>query len=358
MVDYEVNDKAADRLISGETLYPGPSADGHYEFKYPPFAAIFYIPTSLLPLGAAKSAWALIVLAASAAVIGLSLKLAGHGPGIPRLLSLLPALVLARFFLRELQLGQVNTLVALLMLVMTSLLAERGAGRAPSTNEKLAGLTWGLASAIKLYPLIFFPYFALKKKWKALAAGLAVFSAAFMLPAAFFGWQGNLRVHGEWLSTLSRSTPGLFSSQDNLSLPAAAFKITGNPASAAIFWVLGSAALGAAVLLIMSGGRSVRRPEILECAALMLAVPLISPLGWDYTFLLSVLGLSLCFRFFGGMPRAWRIVLAADSALVALTLFDVLGRRLYAQFMSLSLMSLFFIVVFILLAGLRRRALA
>jgi hypothetical protein len=90
----------------------------------------------------------------------------------------------------------------------------------------------------------------------------------------------------------------------------------------------------------------------------MLAVPLISPLGWDYTFLLSVLGLSLCFRFFGGMPRAWRIVLAADSALVALTLFDVLGRRLYAQFMSLSLMSLFFIVVFILLAGLRRRALA
>jgi len=358
MVDFQVNHKAAKRLLAGETLYPGAAIDGHYEFKYPPFAAILYIPLAGFPLSAAKALWALIVLSASAAVIGLSLRLARFPAGLPRWLSALAGVVLARFFLRELQLGQVNAVVGFLMLVGLFLLARPRSRPSRAAREGLAGAIWGLAAAVKIYPLIFLPYFLVRRKWRTLAWSLAVLPAAFVLPAISYGFSGNIWVHKEWLSTLSQSTPHLLASQDNLSLLAVAFKATGHLRFSFVFWALSTAFLVLVFLAVMARGRNLRRPEILEGAALMLLIPLISPLGWDYTFLLAALALTLCFRHFFDLPVAWRIVLAIDAALICLTLYDVLGRRLYSRFMSLSLPAFFFLVIFGFLAGLRRKRLA
>src|SRR4030042_835395 len=114
MIDFQVNYKAAKRLQAAETLYPGSALDGHYEFKYPPCAAALYVPLTLLPQSTAKILWALIVLSASVASIWLSLTLTRMSSNLPWFLSVLPGLVLARFFLRELQLGQGNGVVAFL----------------------------------------------------------------------------------------------------------------------------------------------------------------------------------------------------------------------------------------------------
>lgn len=358
MVDFQVNDKAAKRLIAGETLYPGAAVDGHYEFKYPPFAAVLYVPLAKFPLNAAKALWALIVLSASAAVIGLSLRLARFPAGLPRWLSFIPGVVLARFFLRELQLGQVNAAVGFLMLVGLYFLAEPRSRLSRAGREGLAGAIWGLAAAVKIYPLIFLPYFLVKRKWRTLAWSLAVLPAAFILPGIFYGFSGNIWVHKEWLSTLSQSTPHLLASQDNLSLLAVAFKASGQLRHSLLFWALSTAFLGLVFLAVLARGRRLHRPEILEGAALMLLIPLISPLGWDYTFLLASLALTLCFRHFFDLPVAWRAVLAVDAALICLTLYDVLGRRLYSRFMSLSLLAFFFLAVFGFLAALRRKRLA
>ncbi|MBM3298072.1 MAG: DUF2029 domain-containing protein, partial [Candidatus Aminicenantes bacterium] len=345
MIDFTVNYKAAERLYAGETLYPGPEVDGHYEFKYPPLAAFLYLPLAALPLDTAKSVWALIVLSASAASIWLSLRLVRTGSASPLWTAVVPGLILSRFFLRELELGQVNSLVALLLLLSVSLFAGPSVRASSETRQWSAGAVWGLATALKVTPLIFLPYFLLKKKWRALTAGLGVLAAGYVLPAAFYGFAGNGLVHKEWIATLSRSTPHLFSSQDNVSLLAAAFKLTGRLPLSLWIWCLATASLGLVLLLFIARGKNVPRPEILESGTMMLFIPLISPLGWDYTFLLSLPSLTLCFKHFHSLPRAGRFVLAANALLISLTLYDLLGRRLYAGFMSLSLLSLFFLVL-------------
>ena len=212
--------------------------------------------------------------------------------------------------------------------------------------------------AIKTYGLIFLPYFLLKKKWRVLAVGLAVLAAGFLGPIAFYGLPGNFEVHREWVSTLSRSTPHLFSSQDNVSLLALAVKYSGNLHLSLLVW---AGLAGVISLFFLAGLRRhdfPPRTTVLECAVLMLLIPLLSPLGWDYTFLLAVLGLTLCFSRFFEFSPARRVVLAVNSCLIFLTIYDLLGRGLYARFMALSLPTYFFLVLLVLLFHLRWRRLA
>ncbi len=101
-------------------------------------------------------------------------------------------------------------------------------GRAPQAGEgRGTGLYWGLATALKPYALIYLPYFILKKRWPAVAGGLAVFGLAVLSPAFFYGLKGNILVLGEWRSTLSASTPRLYTTQDNISLMGFLNKWTG-----------------------------------------------------------------------------------------------------------------------------------
>ncbi|MGB9006532.1 MAG: glycosyltransferase family 87 protein [Candidatus Aminicenantales bacterium] len=359
MIDFEVNYKAGFRLSEGETLYPGPLLDGHYEFKYPPFAALIYLPLSLLSLTAAKGIWSLLILAATAASIGLSLNLSDKREHPEHLaLAFLAGLVLARFFLRELQLGQVNALVMLLLLTMTSALMIKEDRTASNRGELLGGLWWGLAVAVKPYSLIFLPYFLLKKRWKVLAAGLAALAAAFLIPVLFYGFKGNMTVHREWITTFSRSTPPLLTSQDNISLLAllAKWRIAGSAPLAA--WAIVAGLLGLVMLIMMLQGRGLARAEFLECSALLLLIPLLSPLGWDYTFLSSLPALTLCFRHLFDLPRGGRFIFYANACLIFFLLYDLLGRKAYARLMGLSLPTLFFLVILGFLVHLRWKRLA
>lgn len=359
MIDFEVNYKAGFRLSEGETLYPGPLLDGHYEFKYPPFAALIYLPLSLLSLTAAKGIWSLLILAAAAASIGLSLNLSDRREHPEHLaLAFLPGLVLARFFLREFQLGQVNALVMLLLLTMTSALMIKEDRTASNRGELLGGLWWGLAVAVKPYSLIFLPYFLLKKRWKVLAAGLAALAAAFLVPVLFYGFKGNMTVHREWITTFSRSTPHLLTSQDNISLLAllAKWRIAGSAPLAA--WAIVAGLLALVMLIMMLQGRGLARAEFLECSALLLFIPLLSPLGWDYTFLSSLPALTLCFLHLFDLPRGGRLIFTANACLIFFLLYDLLGRKAYARLMGLSLPTLFFLVILGFLVHLRWKRLA
>ena len=359
MIDFEVNYRAGQRLTEGATLYPGPQVDGHYEFKYPPFAAMVYAPLSFLPLSAAKGVWSLLILAASAALLALSLNLVRmKDPDRRGGLSWLAGLVLARYFLREWQLGQVNALALLILLAMTAALVVREDQGQPGRGELAAGGCWGLAVAIKPYSLVFLPYFLLKKKWKALGWGLAALAAAFLLPAWFYGFSGNLTVHGEWIMTLFRSTPRLLTSQDNISLLALCSKWLGPGTAALVAWAALVLLLGVGMLLIILRGQRLSRPALLECFALMLLTPLLSPLGWDYTFLFALPALALCFRHFFALAPLGRVVLALNAGLIFFSVYDLLGRRAYARLMGLSLPTLFFLILLGFLFDLRRKRLA
>lgn len=179
MADFEVNYRAGHRLGLGETLYR--TADSHWQFKYSPFSAMIYLPLSVLPLPAAKAVWFLLVVTAIAAVIVFGMKLAiAAGSTKPGPAVFLAALILAKFFLRELQLGQINALITALLMGMVLLIVRDDEAPSPR-RRRSAGILWGLAMALKPYAVIFLPYLVLKRKGRALAWGGAVLAATLTL---------------------------------------------------------------------------------------------------------------------------------------------------------------------------------
>ena len=354
MADFEVNYRAGARLAAGETLYR--TADSHWQFKYSPFSALVYLPLSALPLAPAKAVWFALVALAIGAMILLAGSLAAPGPPArARLVVLLSFLVLAKFFLREIQLGQINAIIAALLMGSTLLLVRDEDDR-PAT----AGLLWGLATALKPYAVIFLPYFVLKGKWKSLAAGLAVIAASLAVPSLFYGIPGNLTVLKEWVTSLSRSTPILLSAQDNVSLLVLMMKWTGGAPAASLVYGAAVALLAVLTLGFLHGGRpgalpAVKRPAIAESALLLLFIPLISPLGWDYTFLSAFPAVVLVMDRWTAFSKSARVLLAANFAVTGLALYDVLGRRVYAAFMARSVPTLNFLVLTAALFYLRKK---
>jgi len=98
MVDFEVNFQSAQRLHLGETPYR--LADEHYQFKHMPISSFFYLPLTLFPLDLAKAFWFFFIISSSICLVVLSNKLVDLKTNPYRLLSLLPPLVLAKYFLR------------------------------------------------------------------------------------------------------------------------------------------------------------------------------------------------------------------------------------------------------------------
>jgi alpha-1,2-mannosyltransferase len=348
MVDFEVNYTAAKRLRLGETLYR--SADGHYQFKYLPFSALLYLPVSFLPLALAKAAWYGVVICCSFLIFFLSFRLIS--PEKERFLwvAVLPPLILAKYFLREIQLGQINALITLLLLAMIlkllaqpSTLDRRRGGEA--ARQVAAGLFGGLATALKPYALIFFPYFIIRKKWLCLATSIAVLILGIFSPSLFYGVRGNFTVLKEWQASLAASTPSLFSAQDNVSLLAFLMKWTGHQTLSLFLYFFVLAGLGLLSLLLFAKGKPVPQPGVLDCFLLLALIPLISPLGWDYTFLSSAPAVMLLLYHFDKYRPFWRVFLSVNFAVIALSLFDLMGREIYASFMSLSIITINFIVL-------------
>jgi alpha-1,2-mannosyltransferase len=366
MADFDVNVKAGARLWAGETLYR--TADSHWQFKYSPFSALVYLPLSALPLPAAKAVWFALVVFSIGVIIVLGRALAASGPPArARLVVGLAFLALAKFFLREIQLGQINAIITALLLGAVFLLVReeeaRGAsgGGVPAGSRQMrAGLLWGLATALKPYAVIFLPYFILKGKWKALASGLALIAASLAVPSLFYGMPGNLAVLKEWVASLSRSTPILLSAQDNVSLLGLLMKWTGGAPGATFAYVAAVALLAILTLVFLNDGRAdarsaAGRPIVGEAALLLLFIPLISPLGWDYTFLSAFPAAVLVMDRWAAFPRAARAALAANFLMTGLALYDLLGRKAYAAFMARSIPTLNFLILAAAVFYLRRK---
>ncbi|HEY7818668.1 MAG TPA: glycosyltransferase family 87 protein [Vicinamibacteria bacterium] len=336
MHDFEVNYRAGSRLLAGESLYQ--TADGHYMFKYFPSSALFYAPLSLLPLSMAKAIWYGLTISAAVAVFVLSKRLSWDRESIPWLLAALPPLVLAKFYVVEFKLGQVNGIVTLLLLLTLRV-----------SREPPAGALWGLATAMKPYGLIFLPYYMVRRRIAALASGLAVVAVASALPSIFYGLAGNLDLHRDWYRSLSESTPGQLASADNVSIAAFVTKWS-LPPELAMGLVLG---LAVVMLLMVRARGSVPMPAILEVATLLVLIPLVSPLGWDYQFVTSALAMTLLGRHWRAFPRPFQWILAANLAVIGLSIYDLIGAAAYHAFMMGSVLTLCFLLVVASLAYLR-----
>lgn len=345
MPDFEVYWTAGARAAAAQPLYR--ESDGHYQFKYLPAFALLASPLAAMPLPAAKGAWFAASAVLMVTLLGVSLRAMPALRRSPVLLLVLTFLAMAKFYAHELVLGQVNFLFAVLaVLAVVWLQKGRDAG---------AGLLLALAVVVKPYAMIFAPWLATRRPRRALAAMLGGLALLLLLPAVRYGWDGNLQLLRDWWQTVTATTAPNLLNQDNVSLSAMFAKWLGPGARAGVL-----AAVAAAVLLLLAGvvmaGRGLlKRPEALEASLLLVLIPLLSPQGWDYVFLIATPAVMLLIDQAPALPREFRYVTIAAIAIVALSIFDLMGREAYAAFMQLSVITVLMLVQYAALVTLRFR---
>jgi len=350
MSDFSVCYKAGERIIQGETIYR--ESDGHMQYKYSPPSALFFSAFSFLPYDWARLFWYILEFLFLLGIFILSFKILPVPEKKAAAACLWTFLILLKFLGREVELGQVNLFILfILTLMLYSLLEEK---------ESISGLFWGISLFFKPYALVFLPYFLIKRKYRITGVGLALFLFGLALPALFYGLPGNLLVLEEWPANLSHSTASLLSVYDNASLYG--FLLKAFPASwrleAQIILALALLFLGSVVLWMIKISRAIQksqRPEVLEGAFLFIMIPLFSPLGWYYNYLYSILAVMLIVNALRKFPRALRIILIINFAMIGTSLVEIWGRKLFHFYTQYSLVVVNYFVVFFGLFYLRHK---
>jgi hypothetical protein len=345
MPDFAVYWTAASRAAHAEPLYR--PDDGHYQFKYLPAFAVLAIPIGLLPIDTAETVWFFTSIALLVALVSMALRLPVERRMLVGWLAFITVVSLLKYYAQELVLGQVNILFA--VVVTGALLAMKARREVP------AGALVAIAIVIKPYAVLFLPWLVARRRVPSIAVAGAGFAALLILPAAVYGWDGNASLHREWWRTVTETTAPNLSITDNVSLAAMFYRWAG-PGVLSERLALGTAAVLLVVFaLVFIRRRALPFPEGIEGAMLLTLIPLLSPQGWHYVFLIATPAIVYLANYQDLLPRPMRALTIAAVATSAFSLFDLMGRTAYTAFMRLSIISLCYLVVIAALATLRLR---
>ncbi|MEK6323973.1 MAG: glycosyltransferase family 87 protein [Acidobacteriota bacterium] len=191
LIDFPVYYAAGQSLISGRTdLYAPDFALGRVmDYRYPPFFLIPLTPIWLLPYSLAAYIWYVLSVLE---IIGCVLIVSRTFPALreSKKMSLVVALAVVQYFVMALHYGNAHLLATFLMFASLYYVLHQ-------KDLAAAGLM-ALAITIKLTPILLLPYFAVKRRWKLLAA-VCVFLIAFnVAPSLYFGVRGNSELLRSW----------------------------------------------------------------------------------------------------------------------------------------------------------------
>jgi hypothetical protein len=348
MVDFGVYRTAAARAVAAEPLYR--ADDGHYQFKYLPAFALAMAPFAALDREAAQAIWFALSAGLLTAFVRWSVR------GLPErrrsepVLAGLAVLFMAKFYAHELTLGQTNILLGCLL--AAALLAVQ------IDQPVVAGALIGVAAFVKPYALILLPWLAFTYGLSAALSCGTVLLLGLLLPIVRYGWSGNLQLLAEWYRTVSASTMPNLTSADNVSLAAMWAKWLGPGGVAAGMTALSSLGALALVGTVWLRRLRVSSPDYLEFALLMMLIPLLSPQGWDYVLLLATPAVVCLMDRWPETGIGWRAACGLALVLMSFTLFDLMGRSLYANFMAHSIVTVAAVGVAVAAAQLRWKQLA
>jgi len=347
MADFEVYRVAASRILKAEPLYR--TGDEHYQFKYLPASALAFAPFAILNRETARAVWFALSAGLLTAFVRWSVRALPERRRSEPALIWLTLLFMAKFYAHELTLGQTNVLLG--SLLVGSLLA------AQIDQPRAAGVLIAVAAFVKPYALLLLPWLGFSFGAAAVLPGLAVLAVGLVLPAAIYGWSGNLDLLADWYRTVTTSTEQNLLGADNVSLAAMWAKWLGIGPSATVMAALTTLAALALVVVVWAKRRHVTDPNYLEVGLLMLLVPLLSPQGWDYVLLLATPAVVCLVDRWSDVTMVWRAVILICLTVMGLTFFDLMGRERYHEFMMLSVVSLAALGSAVALAHLRWRRL-
>jgi alpha-1,2-mannosyltransferase len=254
----------SERLLHG--LAPFGAADPNLGVPWPPFSAAALIPFALIArasLPLAKGLWA----AGGVACLWWSLRWAGRRGWRPAVLALAAVAVPLQTNFEHLNIAAV--LLALVLLAV----AELEAGR-----DTRAAMAIGVAAALKAFPALLLVYFALQRRWRALAAGLGVAVGLTLLALLPLGITHVLTGARDWLA-LGLEHRWVTQPSADQSLAALVSRLGGPKAV--------SLTLGLLALLVTLMTWARRHPDgLTRIGALALLSVVLSPIAWVHSFVL------------------------------------------------------------------------
>ncbi len=123
-------------------------------------------------------------------------------------------------------------------------------------------------------------------------------------------------------------------------------------------FILGSSlVVGAAFLWMMWKGKEagLEKPEVLEFSYLFILIPLLSPLGWNYNYLFSLLAVVILLNHIGSFSSLGRSILIVNFVVIGASLMEILGEEVFKFYTGYSLVVLNYLIVLFFLLYLRIR---
>ena len=348
LVDFEVYRTAAERALDQAPLYR--PEDGHYQFKYWPIFALAMAPFALPTRGIASLLWYALSVMLLYLFLQQSLRLLPERRVRAAWLVALVALCTGKFWVKELTFGQTNVLLAV---VLTGALAAAERGR-----WRVAGVLIGVATFVKPYALLLFPWLAIVGGLESAAIAGGVVVAGLIAPAMAYGWQANLTEVAGWYRTVTDTTAPNLLNAENISFATMWAKWLGPGGLASTLALATDVAALGLFAVVFALRRRAPQPLYLEFGLLMLLVPMLSPQGWDYVLLIAAPAFFLLFDRWLSVSVAWRMATVVAVLLVSFTIFDVIGRAAYVRSMQLSVVTLGGALLALCLTHLRWRSLA
>jgi len=348
MVDFEVYRTAGRRAMAAEPLYQ--ATDGHYTFKYLPAFAVAMAPMAILGRDSARVAWFALSCACLILLLRWSVVALPERRWSERSLIVVTLILLAKFYAHELVLGQSNLLLGIVLVA--------GLGALQLGSPRLAAGCFAVAVFIKPYAAILLPWMLVSYGVAPSLVAGSVLAVGLLLPAVLYGWAGNLALLGDWWHIVTSSTAPNLLGGDNVSLASMWAKWLGPGMLASALAAVSVILLLAVAVTMWRQRKRVLEPDYAEFAFLLLVIPLISPQGWDYVLLLGTPAVVCVIDRWRELARPWRVASGAALAVMGFSMFDLMGRAAYGQFMAWSVVTVCAVVVAATLAQIRLRALA
>jgi hypothetical protein len=172
-LDFSVYRWGGQEVTHGLRLYLTRFIEGHNLewFTYPPFSAILFVPVAAVPAVLGQVGWQLLSIVALASASVSTLKLAGYRPSRTVIAAVVVGSITLEPMYHTLYLGQIN-IILLALILFDVWRAARG---------RPAGIGVGLATAIKLTPLIFIALFLIGRRTKDAVIAAATFIACGLI---------------------------------------------------------------------------------------------------------------------------------------------------------------------------------